>query len=762
LVSILQEDEHDRSDDFVDVEHNDVIRIVGACEKNLNNINVQIIKHKITVVVGVSGSGKSSLIFDTLAAESQRQLNETYSSFLRHRMPHYGRPDVDCIRNLPVVFVINQKRLGGNSRSTVGTITDIYALLRLLFSRIGEPHVGDAESFSFNNPSGMCPRCDGIGKINAINIDLLLDREKSLNEGAIRFPTFRPGDFRWKRYVHTGLFDNDKKLKHYSADELDTLLYKSGFKSKTSDPEWPKTSTYEGVIPRINRSFLRTENAESALYKSAIEAVTEKQICPDCGGNCLNSDVLQSKINGKNISDCAAMQISDLLRFVCAIKNPLGETIADSIKKQLERMVIIGLGYLSLNRETTTISGGESQRIKIVRQLGNSLTDVLYIFDEPSVGLHPKDVAKINKLLRFLCDKGNTVLIIEHDPDVIKIADYVIEIGPGSGRNGGNIVFAGSFDEFLQADTLTGRAINQNPLPKQNLRRFSDFLILKNATANNLKNINVEIPKAAMTVVTGVAGSGKSTLVAKELTKRYPDIILTDQKGVHTSKKSNVAIFSGCFDHIRKMFASVSGLNPLLFSFNSHGACSECKGLGVKYTDMAFMDEAVTTCEKCGGKRYTDRVLLHRVVDKNISDVLNMSVDEAASFFFGFGEREILCCLKKLQQVGLGYIAMGQPLNTLSGGELQRLKLATELRKKGNIYVMDEPTTGLHMSDVAKLLNLLDEIVNDGNTLIVIEHNPQVIAQADWIINLGPGAGKDGGNLLFCGSMRDFCNDSTI
>jgi excinuclease UvrABC ATPase subunit len=739
------------------------IYVIGACEKNLNNLTVKIPKHKITVVTGVSGSGKSSLIFDTLAAESQRQLNETYPCFLRHRMPHYGRPKIDCIKNLPIVFVINQKRLGGNARSTVGTVTDIYSLLRLLFSRLGEPCAGDAEVFSFNNPSGMCPKCEGIGKAYAVNVDKLLDRDKSLNEGAILFPTFYPGDWRWKRYVHSGLFDNDKKIKDYSAEELDTLLHKSGFKLKTADPEWPKTSVYEGIIPRIERSFLKNETVSAVVHKDAVDSVIERGLCSLCNGAKLKAEVLRSKINEKNISDCSAMEIFDLLKFCDTVKHPLGATVIEALQKQLQQMIAIGLGYLNLGRETSTLSGGESQRIKIVRQLGSSLTDVLYIFDEPSIGLHADDVAKINDLMQILRDKGNTVIIIEHDPDVIKIADHVIDIGPGAGKNGGNVTFEGSFEDLRFSNTLTGYFINKKISLKKNARKFSNYLHIKNANSHNLKNVSVDIPLGAMTVVTGVAGSGKSTLIFKELLSRYPEIIAIDQKWLHTSKRSNTVTSFEIFDDIRALYATANNVSASLFSFNSRGACDECRGLGFIYTNMAFMDEVACICEKCGGKRYAEHILQYHFHGKNISDMLAMNVDEAILFLRKFeenesGGKEIAARLQKLQNVGLGYIALGQSLDTMSGGELQRLKLASELRKKGNIYLLDEPTTGLHMSDADNLLQLLSKIIDNDNTLVIIEHNMHLISRADWIIDLGPGAGKDGGNVLFCGTSLEFMN----
>jgi len=732
------------------------INVVGVREKNLKNIDIEIPKKKITVFTGVSGSGKSSLVFDTIAAESQRQLNETYSSFIRHRLPHYGQPDVDSIKNLSVAIIINQKRIGGNSRSTVGTITDIAPLLRLLFSRIGKPFVGYSDAFSFNNPTGMCMHCDGLGKVDSINIDKLLDKNKSLNEGAILFPTFKPGGWRLKRYIHSGLFENDKKIKDYNEKELDLLLNKTDIKIETDDPEWPKTSLYEGLIPRIERSFLKKEDVERDKYKKEINRIVTKKICPVCKGARLNEKILSCKINGKNIADCTKMQINDLIIFMREIKEQSVQTVLRALISRLEHLEYIGLGYLSLDRETSSLSGGESQRIKMVKQLGSSLTGLTYIFDEPSIGLHPHDIGRINKLLKMLRDKGNTVLIVEHDPDIINIADYIIDMGPKAGVKGGNVSYKGNLEGLLQSNTLTGKALQYKPQIKLHTRKAKEWLSIKNANLHNLKNINVDIPKGVMTVVTGVAGSGKSTLINGLLPKIYPETIFINQGAIHASKRSNIATYTGIFDSIRNLFAKKKNVKSSLFSFNSEGACPECKGLGVTYTDLAFMDTVISTCEACGGNRFTDKVLNLKFRDKNISEVLQMTVAEAIDFF---KEDEIYLVLKKLADVGIDYITLGQPLNTLSGGELQRLKLAAQLDSKGNIYVLDEPTTGLHISDIKKLVAIMNRLVNQGSTLIVIEHNLDVMTQADWIIDLGPEAGENGGRIMFEGEPKDIINN---
>lgn len=739
--------------DFIEMENTEeYINVIGARERNLKNVNIKIPKRKITIFTGVSGSGKSSLVFDTIAAESQRQLNETYSSFIRHKLPHYGEPNVDAIENLSVAITIDQKRIGGNARSTVGTITDIYSLLRLLFSRIGKPFVGYSDVFSFNNVQGMCPKCEGIGKVDMINIDKLLDKNKSLNEGAILFPTFEPGGWRLKRYVHSGFFNNNKKIRDFTEEEMKLLLYKSDIKVTTSDPNWPKTSLYEGLIPRIERSFLKKEEGESIKYKKEVAKIVSREICPVCKGARLNKDVLQCKINNKSVADCSEMQITDLLEFVRTISEPKVLTIVNAIVKRLEHLVSIGLGYLSLKRETSTLSGGESQRIKMVRQLGSSLTELTYIFDEPSIGLHPYDIDKINILLKLLRDKGNTVLIVEHDPDIIRIADYVVDMGPKAGINGGEIMYQGMLEGLLQSDTLTGKYLLRKPQLKKKVRNSNEWLSLKNANLHNLKNVSVNIPRGIMTVVTGVAGSGKSTLINQVLPKFYPNIIFINQKPIQASKRSNIATFTGIFDKIRELFSKANHVKSSLFSFNSEGACPNCRGLGVTYTDLAFMDTVITTCEVCQGRRFKDEILNYELGSKDISEILNMTVEEALGFF---NQKEICDILKRLVDVGIKYITLGQPLNTLSGGELQRVKLASELESHGSIYVLDEPTTGLHMSDISQLIKILNRLVDNGSTVIVIEHNLDVISEADWIIDLGPFAGENGGKIMFEGVPQE-------
>ncbi len=731
------------------------IRVSGARERNLKNIDVLIPKKEITVFTGVSGSGKSSLVFDTIAAESQRELNETYTSFIRHRMPHYGKPDVDSIENLSVAFIINQKRLGGNARSTVGTITDIYSLLRLLFSRIGKPFAGYSDVFSFNNPTGMCSCCQGLGKMEAVDIEQLLDKNKSLNEGAIHFPTFEPGGWRLTRYIHSGFFDNDKKIKDYSPEELELLLYADGIKVKNPSPEWHKTSLFEGLIPRIERSFLKKEDGEKVKYSKEIEHFIIKQDCPHCHGTRLNDKVLSCKVNGKNIAECSDMQINELLDFIQSVDAPVVATVVTELVNRLEHMVSIGLDYLSLSRETSTLSGGESQRIKMVCQLGSSLTDLTYIFDEPSIGLHPHDISKINDLMKLLRDKGNSVLIVEHDPDIIKIADHIIDMGPGAGTHGGKIVYQGSLQGLKASGTLTGKYLAHRPELKPDPRLPKGWLSIHNAALHNLKNISVEIPKGVMTVVTGVAGSGKSTLINGVLPRFYPDTVFIDQKGIQASKRSNIATFTGIFDIIRKLFAKRNDVSASLFSFNSQGACPVCKGLGVTYTDLAFMDTIVTVCEECHGNRYTNDVLACQLRGKNIGDVLKMTVSEALEFF---QEREILTVLQRLSDVGITYISLGQPLSTLSGGELQRIKLTSELENGVQVYVMDEPSTGLHMADIKQLIGVMNRLVEQNSTLIVIEHNLDIICQADWVIDLGPYAGQNGGKILFSGVPEDLIN----
>ncbi|MNK06566.1 UvrABC system protein A [compost metagenome] len=729
------------------------IVIRGARENNLKNISLKVPKKKITVFTGVSGSGKSSLVFDTIAAESQRQLNETFDSFIRHRLPHYGQPEADSVENLSVAIIIDQKQIGGNARSTVGTITDVYTLLRLLFSRMGEPWVGESSVFSFNNPKGMCAVCEGIGKINSLNIDRLIDKEKSLNEGAIVFPSFQPGGWRWMRYVYSGFFDNDKKLKDYTKKEWDTLLYADGIKPPNPHRDFPKTSPYEGIVPRFERTFFKRETKEiRGKSKKIYDYVVTPAKCPACKGTRLNDVILNCKIKNKNIADCAAMQIDDLIDFIKTLKLQAVQNVINAIKERLIHLDDIGLGYFSLDRETSTLSGGESQRVKMVKHLGSSLADIAYIFDEPSVGLHPGDVDRLNRLVFNLRDNGNTILIVEHDPDVIAIAEHIVDMGPFAGKKGGEIVFEGTLAGLKRSGTLTGKYLSHKKIIKKANRKPSGFIELKDISVNNLKNVSVNIPTSIMTVITGVAGSGKSSLINQALLQKFPDILAIDQSALRGSKRSNIATYTGIFDSIRKLFATANKVSSSLFSFNSEGACSECKGLGKIYTDLAFMDTVVTTCEICKGTGYKNEILNYKLRNKNISEVLKLTIAEALDFF---DEKNISHILEELIKVGLDYMSLGQPLNTLSGGERQRVKLSSQLQNTGQVYVFDEPTTGLHMSDVFRLAKILDSLVNNGSTVIVIEHNLDIISMADWIIDIGPGAGKNGGKIVFEGIPSD-------
>lgn len=731
------------------------IVIRGLREKNLKNINVRIPKNKITTVIGLSGAGKSALVFDTIAAEAQRQLNETYSSFIRNRLQHYGKPDVDSIENLSVSIVIDQKGIGDHARSTVGTYTDIYSLLRLLFSRAGEPFIGYSDAFSFNNSKGMCNRCQGLGFINTFQIDELLDKNKSLNEGAILFPTFYPGGVRWKRYVESGLFDNDKKICHYSEEEMDILLYKSGFKPPHPTKHFPPTSFYEGIIPRIQRTFLAKTSRDSKKYKQELDRIILKEICPDCHGSRLNKNVLKCRVNQKNIGECVNMTISQLLDFISSMKISQVQTIIDELIKLLSYAEEVGLGYLSLSRSTMTLSGGESQRLKMIKQLGSCLNGLIYIFDEPSTGLHTHDIQKINKLMLSLRNKGNTILVVEHDYEVIKISDHIIEIGPYSGKEGGKIVFEGTIKELCHVNTLTAQAFQSQKVLKEHVREPQGWLSLNNVSMYNICDLSIKIPKGIMTVITGVAGSGKSTLISRILPRYYPECMIINQKPIAANKRSIIATAMGIFDEIRDLFAKANQVSRSLFSYNARGACPNCKGLGFIELDLAFMDKTIEQCEVCHGKRYNDIALRYSYKNKNIAEVLDLSIDEAYTFF---SKEDFLHELEKLIQVGLGYIKLGQSLSTLSGGERQRLKIASQLDFKNHIYILDEPTTGLHPYDIKRLLHVFDMLIEKGSTLLVIEHNLDCICAADWIIDLGVGAGIDGGNILFTGKPRDFLN----
>ncbi|OJT35131.1 ATP-binding cassette domain-containing protein [Staphylococcus ureilyticus] len=727
-----------------------IIRIHGAKQNNLKDISVDIPKHKISVFTGRSGSGKSSLVFNTIAAESERLLNETYSTYIQNQLKQYSKPNVDLIEHLPVAMIINQKRLGGNSRSTVGTISDIYASVRLLWSRIGTPFVGYSDIFSFNNPKGMCETCSGLGYIEDINLEELLDFEKSLNEDAIRFPSFRPDSWRGKRYLYSGLFDNDKKLKHYTKEELDTLLYTKPTKLKNPPENWPKTAKFEGLIHRFRRSFLLNDNFEKNKFKNDIERVVTSQKCPTCDGKRLNQNVLKSKINGLDIADFTHLSIDDAMHFIKKLESSKAQFIINPLLKQLESLSYIGLNYLTLDRETKTLSGGESQRIKLIRHLNSPLSDLVYIIDEPSVGLHPEDIQKINEIIQSLKNKGNTVLVVEHDPDVIKIADHIIDLGPYAGKNGGEIIFTGSYSSLLSSNSSTGQALKKKHKLKSKVRPNHAFINLNHMTQNNLKDISARIPKHAMTVVTGVAGSGKSTLIHGGL-KNNTDAIIIDQKPVHASSRSHLLTYLDIFDDVRTYFSNHTGLKKSLFSYNSEGACPECHGKGVLKTELAFMPDFTQICNVCGGKRYKPEVLSATITGYSIADILNLTVDEALDFFHT--NRSIAEPLQSLKATGLNYMSLGQTLDTLSGGEIQRVKLSKYLTHtvSGHIFVFDEPTTGLHEDDIPIILASFDNLIEQGNTVIIIEHNLTMMTHADWIIDIGPYAGNKGGKLLYQG-----------
>lgn len=729
--------------------HND-IEIIGARNNNLRSVTLKIPKHCITVFTGVSGSGKSSLVFDTIAAESQRQLNESHSAFVRHRLPQYGQPQADALRNLPASIVVDQKPLGGNARSTVGTATDIQPLLRLLFSRLGEPFVGYSNVFSFNHPQGMCQTCQGLGWVDELDLDLLFDRSKSLNQDAIRFPTFAHGTFRWKRYAYSGLFDCNKPLADYSPNEWQTLLYADDLAVSNPLPDWPPSARFQGVVPRFRRAYLDHEPSRlTQAEREGLARVITRQRCSDCGGARLNSTILSCKINGKSIADCASLEVADLLAFIRTISAESVATVLAAINERLEQMRAIGLDYLSLSRETTSLSGGESQRVKMVRHLGSSLADIAYIFDEPSVGLHPRDVHQLNTLLRGLRDKGNTVLVVEHDPDVIAIADHVVDMGPGAGKDGGLVVYQGDYAGLRQADTMTGRSLRRATLGKREPRTATGQIVLRGLSLYNLHDVCVSIPTGVLTVVTGVAGSGKSTLVNRLLPRHCPQAILIDQKSLGGTRRSSVASYLGVLDEIRDGFAKASNQPASLFSSNANGACTTCKGLGAIQTDLAFMDSVETPCDACGATGFNETARAITWIGRNIAQVLALSVQQALQHFQSF--RNISEPLQRLSKVGLGYLSLGQRLSTLSGGERQRLKLASRLAEEGSLYIFDEPTSGLHMSDVDRLLAIFDGLTQRGATVIVVEHNQDVMAHADWLIEMGPGAGKHGGRIIFEG-----------
>jgi len=733
------------------------IVIRGARENNLKNVSLDIPKRKITVFSGVSGSGKSSLVFGTIAAESQRLINETYPSFVQQFMPHYGQPDADVLENISAAIIVDQQRLGGNSRSTVATVTDAAQMLRVLFWRLAEPRLPSPGVYSYNDPRGMCGDCEGIGQVAAMDMRAVLDESKSLNQGALLAKDFAVTSWYWEIYNNSGLFDMDKPVKSFSKEERENLLHlDDGRKVKVGKINL----TYEGVVAKLKKG-LGSKDPESLQphVRAEYDRIFTRTTCPACDGARLNGAVLASKVGGKNIAELSAMQVSDLAAFIRGIAAPQVGPMLEALAARLENLVTIGLGYLSLDRESSTLSGGESQRVKMVRHLGSSLTDITYVFDEPSVGLHPHDVGRLAGLMQQLRDKGNTVLIVEHKPDMIAIADHVVDMGPLAGSRGGEVVYEGDFPGLLKSGTLTGDHITRHQPIKGEVRSpHGEPLRIDDARLNNLKDVSVAIPRGVLTVVTGVAGSGKSSLIQGCLPAAYPETIIIDQNLGSASRRSNTATYTGILDTIRKAFAKANGVEASLFSANSKGACPDCNGLGMIYTDLAHLDPMVTTCETCEGKRFVAEVLEHRLRGKSIADVYDMSVADAVAFFT---EPAIAKALKRLDDVGLGYITLGQPLSTLSGGERQRLKLAAELGKKGNIYVLDEPTTGLHMNDVDTLIGLFDRLVDSGSTVIVIEHNLDVISRADWVIDLGPGAGHDGGSVQFEGVPADLVRHET-
>ena len=745
------------------------ITIVGATENNLKDVSLEIPKGKITVFTGVSGSGKSSLCLDTIAAESRRELNETFPSFVQQYLPKYGRPHVERIENMPVTIVIDQKKPANNSRSTVGTYTDIYALLRLLFSRIGEPFVGYSDTFSFNHPSGMCPRCSGLGVVTDLDIHKLVDFDKCLNdEDVIHFPTFTTGAWRWKRYAYSGLFDLNKKIKDYTPEELNLLLYSPQVRLKNPPSNWPKSAKFEGLYPRMYRSIITTK--EGKRQQKVLDGMTCTTECPECHGTRLNDRVRSCRIRGKNLADVVAMPITEALAFVDTIDHPLASDLRGELHKRLQALCDIGLGYLSLSRGTGTLSGGEAQRIKIAKYINSPLTDMAYVLDEPSVGLHPQDISRLKTSLRHLRDHGNTVLIVEHHREIIAMADHLVDMGPGAGDHGGKITFEGGYDGLLAADTVTGHMLRDRTPLKQNYRKPSGWYHIKNATLHNLKHIDVEIPQGVITVIAGVAGSGKSSLMEFFMQQESTPLVFIGQKDIGINLRSTPATYLDISDTIRRLFAKeglVDGQHPAhtsvqLFSFNSKGACPACGGKGVIVSDMAFMESIETVCEECHGSRYNHEALQYRYRGKTIAEVMDLTVEEAIEFFCGM---TFLPQLQMLEKVGLGYLHLNQSMSTLSGGELQRVKLADRLYSTaihlsttdtrlsgGHTYIIDEPTDGLHLDDVRRLLELFDEMVNAGNTLILIEHSLDVMKRADYLIELGPGGGDNGGQLLFCGT----------
>ncbi|MEU4353423.1 excinuclease ABC subunit UvrA [Streptomyces virginiae] len=729
-------------------DNHQVIQVRGARENNLADISLDIPKRRLTVFTGVSGSGKSSLVFGTIAAESQRMINETYTAFIQSFMPSLGRPDVDGLHNLSAAIVVDQERMGAGSRSTVGTATDAYTMLRIIYSRVGTPHIGTSSAFSFNNPEGMCPRCEGVGEVSDIDVDQLVDRELSLNEGAITVPGFAVDSWYWQNMANSGFYSPDTKLKDFTEQEWADFLHRSAVKVKAGSNGF----TYEGLITKITRLYLAKDRESMQPHiRAFVDRAVVFTACPDCGGTRLSAAALSSRIHGVNIAECASMQISELAGFVRRIDDPGVAPMLANLRGLLDSLVEIGLGYLSLDRPSGTLSGGEAQRVKMVRHLGSSLTDVTYVFDEPTTGLHPHDIQRMNDLLLRLRDKGNTVLVVEHKPEVIAMADHVVDLGPGAGTAGGQLCYSGDVAGLRTSGTLTGRHLGHRARLRESVRSPRGHLSVKGADLHNLKDVSVDVPLGVLTVVTGVAGSGKSSLIHGYLSGRE-GVVVADQSPIRGSRRSNPATYTGLLGPIRTAFAKANGVKAALFSANSEGACPKCNGLGLVYTDLAMMAGVATVCEECEGKRFTPEVLTYRLRGKNISEVLNMPVAEAFEFFSTGQARAVL---GRLADVGLSYVRLGQPLNTLSGGERQRLKLAISMAEKSSTYILDEPTTGLHMADVDKLLALLDRLVDDGNSVIVIEHHQAVMAHADWLIDIGPGGGHSGGRVVFEGTPAD-------
>lgn len=731
------------------------IHIRDAYENNLKHISLQIPKDRLTVFTGVSGSGKSSLVFDTIAACSRRELNDTFPAFVQHYLPKYGRPHVGDVENLPVAIVVDQKKPGANQRSTVGTYTDVYSLLRLLFSRAGRPFAGYSDIFSFNHPEGSCPKCMGLGEVTVLDIHKLVDFDKSLNDtGCIHYHAFDPGQWRWRRYAASGFFDLNKKIRDYSPEELDLFLNSGQIRIKNPPKEWPKTAKFEGLIPRMYRSVINSE--EGRLKADLVAQLCTHGVCPECHGARLSKKVLACRLNGKNIAEVCDLQISDLKDWLAGISDPIAADICGSLTRRIDALVNIGLGYLSLSRSSSSLSGGEIQRCKIARYMTSSLSDMVYILDEPTAGLHSDDVHRMVEAVKKLRDTGNTVLVVEHNRAMIREADHIVDLGPGSGSKGGTVCYEGPYEGLLHSGTETGRALTEKMRPKEALRNAETFFELKNVSYHNLKNITVRLPMGVFTVIAGVAGSGKTSLMEVLHRNAPSDCIFLDQKGIGAGLRSTPATYLGIADEIRRIFAGRCHAHTSLFSFNAEGRCPVCQGKGVIISNMSFMDPVETVCEACGGLRYSPEALKYTVDGLNIADVMNLSVEEAVDFF---RDTAVSGMLKNLTDVGLSYLNLNRALSNMSGGEQQRLKLATALSKKGSIYILDEPTSGLHPTDAKRIIGLFGRMVDAGNTVIAIDHSLDMLLAADWTVELGPGGGEQGGYVLYEGIPVNMIND---